>query len=270
MHDLEWLAYYLDPPKWPAAVFGAIKPDPAAAGGEIFKKRCAGCHEYGDDRRAPTGLIKLNAMRPDEVGTDPTAALRIACPIPDIGALAVPPKSYSVEDSQLLKDCTGVKAGEAFSGNPFAKTVQVAVDSIKQKAYAAAGIDAAEQREMEDLDQCGGVTWRDTLIDTQPPYGPYAARPTLWALGSVALPAQRIGPDVYHLLLPPDQRPKTFGLGARDYDPVKLGFVVNTSCSSQDCLVDTSETGDGNGGHLWGTDLSESDRMALLEYRKTY
>jgi hypothetical protein len=270
MHDLEWLAYYLDPPKWPAAVFGEIKPDLAAAGGEIFKKQCAGCHEYGDDRRTPTGLIKLNAMRPDEVGTDPTAALRIACPIPDIGALTVPPKSYSVEDSQLLKDCAGVKAGEAFSGNPFAKTVQVAVDSIKQKAYAAASIDAAEQREMEDLDQRGGVAWRDTLIDTQPPYGPYAARPLygIWA----AAPYLHNGsvPTLYHLLLPPDQRPKTFALGARDYDPVKLGFVVNANCSPQDCLVDTSETGNGNGGHLWGTDLSESDRMALLEYLKTY
>ena len=270
MHDLEWLAYYLDPPRWPAAVFGEIKPDLAAAGGEIFKKQCAGCHEYGDDRRTPTGLIKLNAMRPDEVGTDPTAALRIACPIPDIGALTVPPKSYSVKDSQLLKDCAGVKAGEAFSGNPFAKTVQVAVDSIKQKAYAAAGIDTARQRAMEDLDQRGGVAWRDTLIDTQPPYGPYAARPLygIWA----AAPYLHNGsvPTLYHLLLPPDQRPKTFALGARDYDPVKLGFVVNTNCSSQDCLVDTSETGDGNGGHIWGTDLTESDRMALLEYLKTY
>jgi hypothetical protein len=270
MHDLEWLAYYIDPPRWPTAIFGEIKPDLAAAGGEIFKKQCAGCHEYGDDRRTLTGLIKLNAMRPEEVGTDPTAALRIACPIPDIGALAVPPKSYSVEDSQLLKDCAGVKAGKAFTGNPFAKTVQVAVDSIKQKAYAAAGIDTAQQRVMEDLDQRGGVAWRDTLLDTQPPYGPYAARPLygIWA----AAPFLHNGsvPTLYHLLLPPDQRPKRFALGAREYDPVKLGFVVNTNCSSQDCLVDTSETGEGNGGHLWGTDLSESDRMAVLEYLKTY
>ncbi|MBV8796670.1 MAG: hypothetical protein JO136_17200, partial [Hyphomicrobiales bacterium] len=270
MHDLEWLAYYIDPPKWPASLFGEIKPDLAAAGEVIFKKQCAGCHEYGDDRRTPTGLIKLNAMRPEEVGTDSTAALRIACPIPDIGALTVPPKSYSVEDSQLLKDCAGVKAGQAFSGNPFAKTVQVSVDSIKQKAYAAASIDTAQQRAMEDLDQRGGVAWRDTLIDTQPPYGPYAARPLygIWA----AAPYLHNGsvPTLYHLLLPPDQRPKTFVLGAREYDPVKLGFVVDTACSAQDCLVDTSETGNGNAGHLWGTDLPESDRMALLEYLKTY
>src|SRR5215831_18526220 len=72
MHDLEWLAYYIDPPRWPAAIFGEIKPDLAAAGEGIFRSRCAGCHEYGDDRRTPTGLIRLRGMRPEEVGTDAT------------------------------------------------------------------------------------------------------------------------------------------------------------------------------------------------------
>ena len=270
MHDLEWLAYYIDPPKWPTAVFGEIKPDLAAAGEGIFRSRCAGCHEYGDDRRTSTGLIRLRGMRPQDVGTDATAALRISCPIPDTGALAIPPRSYSAEDSQLLRDCAGVKAGTAFAGSSFAKTVQTAVDSIKQKAYAAAGIDAAQQRAMEDLDRRGGVTWRDTLLDTRPPYGPYAARPLygIWA----AAPYLHNGsvPTLYHLLLPPEQRPKTFALGGREYDPVRLGFAVDTSCGQQDCIVDTTRTGDGNGGHLWGTDLSEADRTALLEYLKTY
>ena len=270
MHELEWLAYYVDPPRWPTAIFGEIKPDLAAAGKAIFQSQCAGCHEYGDDRRTPTGLIKLYAMRPEEVGTDPTAALRISCPIPDIGALTISPTSYTAEDSQLLKDCAGVKAGQAFSGNSFAKTVQVAVDGIKQKAYAEAGIDAAQQRVVEDRDQRGDVAWRDTLLDTQPPYGPYAARPLfgVWA----ASPYLHNGsvPTLYDLLLPPAQRPKTFPLGPREYDPVKLGFAVETACSQKDCVVDTARTGDGNDGHLWGTDLSESDRMALLEYLKTY
>jgi hypothetical protein len=144
------------------------------------------------------------------------------------------------------------------------------VDSIKQKAYAAAGIDATQQRVMEDLARRGSVNWRDTLLDTQPPYGPYAARPLygIWA----AAPYLHNGsvPTLSDLLLPPERRPKTFALGAREYDPVKVGFVVDTSCSQQDCLVDTTQTGNGNGGHLWGTDLSEADRMALLEYLKTY
>jgi hypothetical protein len=270
MHDLEWLAYYIDPPRWPMAVFGEIKPDLAAAGKRIFQSRCAGCHEYGEDRRTPTGLINLRGMRPEEVGTDATAALRISCPIPDTSPLAIPPKSYTAADSQLLKDCAGVEAGAPFTGNSFAATVQTAVGNIKQKAYAAAGIDAAQQRFMEDFDRRGPVAWRDTLLDTQPPYGPYAARPLygIWA----AAPYLHNGsvPTLYDLLLPPEQRPQKFALGDREYDPVKLGFVVEKTCSHQDCLVDTTETGDGNGGHLWGTNLSEPDRMALLEYLKTY
>jgi hypothetical protein len=270
MHDLEWLAYYIDPPRWPTAVFGEIKPDLAAAGQRIFQSRCAGCHEYGDDRRTATGLIDLRGMRPQDVGTDATVALRISCPIPDSGPLAIPPKSYTAEDSQLLKDCHGVKAGAPFTGNSFAATVQAAVGGIKQKAYAAAGIDTAQQQIMEDFDQRGAVAWRDTLLDTQAPYGPYAARPLygIWA----AAPYLHNGsvPTLYDLLLPPDQRPKRFALGAREYDPVKLGFVVETACSQQDCVVDTTLPGDGNGGHLWGTDLTEPDRMALLEYLKNY
>jgi len=270
MHDLEWLAYYIDPPRWPTAIFGEIKPDLAAAGQRIFQSRCAGCHEYDDDRRTPTGLIGLRGMRPEDVGTDATAALRISCPVPDAGPLVIPPKSYTVEDSQLLRDCAGVAVGAAFAGNSFARTVQAAVDSIKQKAYEAAGIDAAQQRAMEDLDRRGDVTWRDTLLDTRPPYGPYAARPLygIWA----AAPYLHNGsvPTLYHLLLPPEQRPKIFALGGRDYDPVMLGFRVDTACAQQDCVVDTTRTGDGNGGHLWGTDLARPDRMALLEYLKTH
>jgi hypothetical protein len=270
MHDLEWLAYYLDPPKWPAAIFGEIKPDLAAAGERVFQSQCAGCHEYGDDRRTPTGLIRLRGMRPEEVGTDATVALRITCPVPDTGALVIQPRRFTEEEAQLLKDCAGVKPGAAFTSNPFSRTVQAAVDSIKRKAYAAAGIGAAEQRLMEDLDRRGSVTWRDTLLDTQAPYGPYAARPLrgIWA----AAPYLHNGsvPTLYDLLRPPEQRPNTFALGERDYDPVRLGFAVGKACEKQDCGIDTTRVGDGNGGHLWGTDLAEPDRMALLEYLKTY
>jgi hypothetical protein len=270
LHDLEWLTYYIDPPRWPTAIFGPINPSLAAAGARIFQAQCASCHEYGADQRTATGLIDLRGLRPEVVGTDPTVALRISCPVPDAGALVIPPTAYTAAEAQLLQDCAGVKAGGAFVGNSFARTVQVAVDSIKQSAYVAAGVDASEQRRMEDLDQRGSVAWRDTLLATQAPDGPYAARPLygIWA----AAPYLHNGsvPTLYDLLLPPAQRPKTFALGERDYDPVKLGFVVTTACSQQDCLVDTTRTGDGNGGHLWGTTLSEADRMALLEYLKTY
>ena len=277
MHALEWLAYYIDPPKWPTDLFGPINSDLAAKGKDIFKNECARCHEYGDESRTPTGLIKLYTMRPGgvgtdatAVGTDATAALRISCPVPDIGPLPVDPRSYTAEDSQLLKACKDVKAGQAFSGNSFATTVKVAVDRIKKKAFASAGIDVAEQRAMEDLEQHGDVKWRDTLLDAKPPEGPYAARPLygIWA----AAPYLHNGsvPTLYDLLLPPKERPEKFALGAREYDPAKLGFVVSTDCTPKDCLVDTTQTGNGNDGHVYGADLSPGDRTALLEYLKTY
>jgi hypothetical protein len=269
MHDLEWLAYYIDPPQWPKAVFGDIDAGLAAKGETIFKAQCATCHEYGDAQRTASGLIKLRGMQPQDVGTDPVAALRISCPIPDPGPLAAPARSFSIDNSELLKACAGVKAGAAFDGNSFARIVQVAVDGIKQKAYAADGIDAAQREAMEDAARRGGVAWRDTLLDTKSPYGPYAARPLygIWA----AAPYLHNGsvPTLDDLLLPPDQRPKKFALGARQYDPVKLGFA-DAACDQPDCEVDTTRVGDGNGGHTYGTDLSEADRKALLEYLKTY
>jgi hypothetical protein len=270
MHDLEWLAYYIDPPRWPAEVFGAIDTKLTPRGKDIFQRLCAGCHEYDDSRRTATGLISLRGLQLKTVGTDPTVALRISCPVPDTGALAIPPTTFSAEQSEMLKECANVKAGEAFEGKSFAVTVQAAVDGIKQKAYAAAGVDAAGQAAMEDFDRRGKVVWRDTLLATAAPYGPYAARPLhgIWA----AAPYLHNGsvPTLHDLLLPPAERPATFALGGREYDPARLGFVVDTACDRTDCLVDTSRTGDGNGGHLWGTDLPEPDRMALLEYLKSY
>jgi len=50
-------------------------------------------------------------MRPEAVGTDPTAALKISCPVPTTGALVIPSRSYTASDAELLKDCAGVKAG---------------------------------------------------------------------------------------------------------------------------------------------------------------
>lgn len=270
LHELELLSYYIDPPRWPADLFGAVKTNLAATGEGLFKARCAGCHEYGDDRRTETGLLRLRGFAPEVVGTDPSAALRISCPVPDTGALAIPPRAFTAAQADLLQACAGVKPGAAFQAAGFAAVVQAAVDSIKRKAFVAAGIDTPRQRIMEDLDRRKAVMWRDTLLDVAPPAGPYAARPLhgIWA----AAPYLHNGsvPTLYDLLSPPEQRPKRFALGRRDYDPVKLGFVVTAACAPQDCLVDTTRPGNGNAGHRFGTELGETERMALIEYLKTY
>src|SRR4249920_3208278 len=56
------------------------------------------------------------------------------------------PPPRSAVQSELLKDCAGVKPGAAFEGNSFAAVVQTAVDRIKRKAFTAAGMTEAQQR----------------------------------------------------------------------------------------------------------------------------
>ena len=196
MHSLEWLAYYIDPPRWPEAAFGAVKPDVAVAGATIFHNTCARCHEYGDDRRTSTGLIQLRGMRPDGVGTDATAALRISCPVPDTGALPIKPRSYSADDSQLLKDCKDVTAGTAFEGASFA------ADGEGRRGW-----DQAEGLR-SGWDQCGTAgrhgrsrPAREGHVARHAARHQGAGRPLCGAaalrdLGGGAVPAQRIGADL--------------------------------------------------------------------------
>jgi hypothetical protein len=108
----------------------------AAAGEMIFRERCAGCHECTDKDRTASGLIHLRGFDLAQAGTDPTAAL----PGPRDGPLTVPKKSFTAEQSELLRDCTGVKPGAAFEGKSFAALVQTAVDRIKRKAFTGAGM----------------------------------------------------------------------------------------------------------------------------------
>ena len=72
-------------------------------------------------------------------------------------------------------------------------------------------------------------------------------------------------PTLRDLLLPPSQRPKTFYRGNETYDATNVGFVS----TSGTVLIDTARQGNGNGGHVYGTDMTEADRTALLEYLKT-
>ena len=69
------------------------------------------------------------------------------------------------------------------------------------------------------------------------------------------------------LLLPPAQRARTFYRGNDLYDQVNVGFVSAPVPGA--VLIDTALQGNGNGGHVYGTNLTEADRTALLEYLKT-
>ncbi|HEU0031214.1 MAG TPA: hypothetical protein VFQ53_11315 [Kofleriaceae bacterium] len=78
-------------------------------------------------------------------------------------------------------------------------------------------------------------------------------------------------PTLRALLSPPAERPVTFYRGNDMYDAANVGFVstVAREGATDYTLVDTRRAGNGNAGHVYGTDLSAADRDALLEYLKT-
>jgi hypothetical protein len=84
-------------------------------------------------------------------------------------------------------------------------------------------------------------------------------------------------PTLRDLLNVPEQRPVTFHRGYDVFDPVKVGFAEPAlratgpggKLTDPYFLFDTRRRGEGNGGHLYGTQLSEGEKTNLLEYLKT-
>jgi mono/diheme cytochrome c family protein len=77
-------------------------------------------------------------------------------------------------------------------------------------------------------------------------------------------------PTLADLLEPPDQRPDEFYRGVDVYDWERVGFISRgTTAKRIGFRFDTSERGNGNGGHTYGTDLSAGQKRALIEYMKT-
>lgn len=77
-------------------------------------------------------------------------------------------------------------------------------------------------------------------------------------------------PTVRALLTPPEQRPEVFYRGYDVLDREDLGFLSEgPEARREGWRYDTRVRGNGNGGHLYGTDLDPEDKEALLEYLKT-
>jgi hypothetical protein len=79
-------------------------------------------------------------------------------------------------------------------------------------------------------------------------------------------------PNLWELLKPAAQRVTTFKVGSRVYDQMHVGYMTDQSPFTTGTFVvdPTNTNGNGNGGHEYGTTLSEDDRWAIIEYLKTY
>ncbi|MFL6845690.1 MAG: hypothetical protein ACJ8ER_12505 [Allosphingosinicella sp.] len=78
-------------------------------------------------------------------------------------------------------------------------------------------------------------------------------------------------PTLRELLSPVAQRRAVFFRGDDVYDPANVGFTADVARRGKRAFYrfDTHDRGNGNGGHLYGVDLSAAEKDALIEYLKT-
>jgi hypothetical protein len=76
-------------------------------------------------------------------------------------------------------------------------------------------------------------------------------------------------PNLRELLEPPEKRSVVFYHGYDVYDQVNVGFVTQgPDAERRGFRYDTTGRGNSNAGHLFGTDLPDADKLALIEYLK--
>jgi hypothetical protein len=77
-------------------------------------------------------------------------------------------------------------------------------------------------------------------------------------------------PTLWDLLTEPAKRPRQFSRGYDVFDPKNVGFVAGGAAAERDGRrFDTALPGNGNQGHGFGVELSDSEKWDLIEYMKT-
>jgi cytochrome c553 len=323
LHTIELTLRKLRPPAWDEGVLGPIDRAKAEKGKELFNKRCVQCHGPHIAPPAikarnsplkgpndPEWLVKTLCY--DDIGTDPNTALnffdakvdltKTGLSADDLRALARRELQWwndrqrvylqgeiarlkadpatAAQAAPLERQLAGLDAATAQALSeidPARLSVGQGLSYlgmlVRQKAYADKGLTPAQQA---DLDGFG-------ILDLPQVIPSYKPRPLagMWATapflhnGSV--------PTVYDLLSPVAERPKTFRVGSREYDPVKLGLKQPDSGF---WVYDTSLEGNHNTGHefnvgykewkegdppahgLIGPLLTPDERFAIIEHLK--
>lgn len=221
-------------PRWPEAILGAPDPQQTARGRLVYASACADCHEATPGEPASAcSEIKIPLVDLDKIGTDPEQATTFNSRKIALSKIGGP-------DSM-----SNYKAAEALTGN----IAEQWIAKSKENAALAAAINCGRPNQYR-----GPLAYR-----SRPLNGIWAMAPYLHN-GSV--------PSLNDLLLPPSQRPKLFYVGNWEFNPDIVGYDMKAETPGA-FLFDTTVRGNSNAGHSYGTDMTEDDRKALIEYLKT-
>lgn len=258
LDTIEQLLRRLAPPQWPEAILGKINRAKAQTGQQLFAENCVECHttwpyRWSEAKKQGKRFIENAAVSVNVVGTDSTQLNGPA---------------FSPEPAYMTGALAVYFGGRSIV--PIAKMKAIVVGALAKKAIPALNW---SPEKWEDVN--GYIPFGNEPMERAPTQSYKAApRDGVWATG----PFLHNGsvPNLFELLLPAEQRSKTFYIG-REFDPVKVG--VDTSGSSGKFLFDTTLVGNSNSGHSFenapgntgviGRLLTDDERWALVEYLKS-
>ena len=295
LQTLEEKIVALKPPPWPRDIFG-LDEALASRGKPLFDAKCGGCHA---EQQSPD-VFQAWTTQVKAVGTDPKMVLNAErmsdsgilagglLPPPPIGAtLASPAATHDV----LANAVVGSLLDEAFSfpltpdkiahGGVW-RALRGDLGDLLPNQMAPGALSSPNPSIIQLLQLQAFVTTQlqDKVLArlsnfyrkpaAADPGAAYEARVLhgIWATapylhnGSV--------PNLWELLKPAKERKPTFKVGSRVFDPKNVGYDTEQSPFPNGTFVTDPENhnGNGNGGHEYGTDLSEDDRWAIIEYMK--
>lgn len=251
LYRLETWLEQLRAPTWPEEILGPIDTTLATQGAALFGAQCASCHtEDPQPRTAPNAFgvtfAQVNFQTPlSALRTDPTAAMSFATRRADPGPWTP------------LAQALGLLGPDGKTS--VAALLSVSGTSIIRRYFAI--------NQFPPLEQARYNGFRESLTPSVAQLTTYKARP----LNGVAFTAPFLHngsvPSIYELLLPASERPSSFHVGSLKFDPVKLGY--STQREAHTVPFDTTQLGNSNAGHEYGTGLTHEERMAIIEYLKT-
>ena len=227
-------------PLWPMEILPPLDPAKAEQGKGIYQQQCAGCHAILD-RTSPKRRVDAVMTSIVELGTDPTMADNVAT------------------REALTGKLQGTKAYVVL-GDPLPETVfasQVLTNAVLGTMLG----------EWEQVAEDAVEDFLEVKLASSPKVPSYKGRPLngIWATapylhnGSV--------PNLWQLLQAPQNRVKQFYVGSREIDPVNVG--LDTAAFPGGFLFDASLPGNSNAGHTYGTQLSDEEKWALIEFLKS-
>ncbi len=275
----------LTSPLWPEHIFPKLDRVRMARGKELFEQYCIVCHGR-IERAAPDRRVVAKMMAVDSVGTDTKMAVNGATYQGYSGILYNRYVSTGSGNILLQRQAPAVALLTAATRN-----VVTTPDSDKwvMRRWGERSLDFAYtyfDNEVQSSLKTGDYV-PDTTVNPFASVMAYKARPLngIWATapylhnGSV--------PTLYDLLLPKKQpddpedgeyRPDEFVVGAREFDPGKVGFK---SAGYDGFLFRTGIWGNYNSGHEYAAGrtpmpdgtylpaLTKEQRLDLLEYLKS-